>query len=200
MNKKDLSRFYARIRKVKVWYLLVPLVISSSVCAMALRHNNLQMIQLRDAVYQADKSGNNVEGALYDLRTYVYDHMNTGLSTSSSVYPPIQLKYTYQRLLQAAQTQVAANNTQTYADAQHYCEAQIPNGFSGRYRISCIESYVSSHGGQQAVNIPSAMYKFDFVSPRWSPDLAGFSLLTSILFGILLVLRVALGWSLRRLT
>lgn len=165
---------------------------------MALRHNNLEMVQLRNAVYQADKSGNNVEGALYNLRTYVYAHMNTGLSTNGSVYPPIQLKYTYQRLLQAAQAKAATVNAQLYTDAQEYCQATIPNGFSGRYRVPCIESYISSHGGQETVSIPSAMYKFDFVSPRWSPDLAGYSLLLSGLLGILLFIRLAAGWLLNR--
>jgi hypothetical protein len=43
------------------------------------------------------------------------------------------------------------------------------------------------------------MYKFDFVSPSWSPDLAGFSLLLAILFGAATVLRIAVGQIIKRL-
>jgi preprotein translocase subunit SecF len=35
--------------------------------------------------------------------------------------------------------------------------------------------------GEAPVTIPSALYKFDFVSPTWSPDLAGWSLVLSVL-------------------
>jgi hypothetical protein len=32
--------------------------------------------------------------------------------------------------------------------------------------------------------IPEALYKFAFVSPRWSPDLAGWSMLVSLLSAV----------------
>ena len=36
-------------------------------------------------------------------------------------------------------------------------------------------------GAQASAPVPDSMYKFDFVSPSWSPDLAGFSLLGAAL-------------------
>jgi hypothetical protein len=108
--------------------------------------------------------------------------MNTSLtSASNGVYPPIQLKYTYSRLVQSAGSQASSNNNSVYAEAQKACEAQIPTGFSGRYRLDCIEQYVEAHGGAPVSSIPDSLYKFDFVSPTWSPDLAGLSLLASLL-------------------
>lgn len=193
MDKAAIHYFWShRIRPVKVWYLLVPFLLSSTVTVAALRDNNLHMLDLREKVYQADQANGNVEGALQDLRSYVLTHMNTELTTTNGVYPPIQLKYTYQRLQQAETDRVKAATATVYTDAQHYCEAQIPTGFSGRYRISCIEDYVGSHKVAARV-IPDAMYKFDFISPTWSPDLAGFSLLISIVLFVLLVARVAAG-------
>jgi hypothetical protein len=199
MDKKSLHHLLAAIRKVKVWYLLVPLLVSLAICLFALRDNNLHMIELRDKVYAADEKGGDVEGSLQVLRSYVYSHMNTQLANNSNVYPPIQLKYTYQRLQDTEKQRVKGENDKIYTQAQAYCEQQNPNGFSGRGRVPCIEDYVKSHGVSER-KIPDAMYKFDFVSPRWSPDLAGFSLLITLLLLLALVLRLAVVYILKALT
>jgi hypothetical protein len=103
------------------------------------------MVQLRDKVYVADKNNGDINGALNNLRQYVYNHMNTDLSSGgNSIKPPIQLKYTYERL-------------------------QAQQDFA-------------IHHGQTPAPISAALYKFDFVSPNWSPDLAGWSLVLSALF------------------
>lgn len=204
MNKKQLHHFWTIIRPIKVWYLAALCVISATVCVFALRHNNVTMIELREAVYRADKENGDVEGALRQLRTHVYRHMNTNLATgNSAVYPPIQLKYTYQRLQEAEEQRVERqSNSAIYTEAQTYCEQQNSQDFSGRNRIPCIEKYVAEHGvtPAKAQTIPDAMYKFDFYSPRWSPDLAGFSLAFTILLLLLTVLRAFAGRLLRRLT
>lgn len=160
------------------WYLLAALL-SGVVCLGALRSNNLHMVKLREQVYQADKNNGDVRAALTDLQHYVTSHMNTDLTPGrSSVYPPIQLKYTYERLL-AAQA-AASSNQQVYSEAQKYCEQQNSSDFSGRNRVPCIADYVSTHGSSLQKPIPDSLYKFDFVSPVWSPDLAGWSLLATI--------------------
>lgn len=201
MDKAELEYLWRRIKPVKVWYLLVALLVTSTIAVIALRSNNLTMVKLRDAVYKADEANGDVEGALRDLRSYVYNHMNTQLSTEDGVYPPIQLKYTYQRLQEAENAKVAqGSNDAVYHDAQVYCEQQLPTGFSGRTRVQCIEDYVSSHGSATtAKKVPDAMYKFDFVSPRWSPDLAGFAVAISFTLLILLVLRIAAGLAMKHL-
>lgn len=112
--------------------------------------------------------------------------MNTNLdSGQNAVYPPIQLKYTYERLV-AAQTS-GGGTDQLYTSAQHYCEQQDSVDFSGHNRVPCIEQYVQAHGGGQAPvsNIPDALYKFDFISPQWSPDLAGWSLVAAVVCWLL---------------
>jgi hypothetical protein len=40
--------------------------------------------------------------------------------------------------------------------------------------------------------VPEGLYKFDFVSPRWSPDLAGWSLVFTIALTFLALVRVLL--------
>ncbi|OGL25054.1 hypothetical protein A2884_01645 [Candidatus Saccharibacteria bacterium RIFCSPHIGHO2_01_FULL_48_12] len=166
---------------------LVLLILSLGVSVYALRQNNQQMIGLRGAVYEADKKGGDIEGALAELRTFVHGHMNTNLSSGEgAIKPAIQLKYTYERLVTAEQAKVDAINSKIYSDAQNYCQAQNPSSFSGGPRVPCVEEYVTTHGAK-AVTIADSLYKFDFVSPSWSPDLAGWSIVLTIALLVLLI-------------
>lgn len=198
MDKKQLHRLWTKIRPIKVWYLAVLVIVGAAATVLALRANNLRMVELRQQVYVADEQNQDVEGALRQLREHVYGHMNTKLSGGDNpVYPPIQLKYTFQRLQAVEKQRAQEANSQIYTAAQAHCEQQNSSDFSGRSRVPCIEAYVSSHGvGARA--IPDAMYKFDFVSPSWSPDVAGFTLAITILCAILLALRITAGWLYKR--
>lgn len=193
MNRRRLHHYIKNIIRVKPRYLLAATVICGAISLVALRSNYEHMKQLRQAVYTADKNNGDVQGALQNLQAYVTSHMNTELSSgNTTVYPPIQLKYTYDRLAeQRSQAAVKANQT-VYSDAQAYCEAQNPNDFSGRNRVPCIEQYVSSRGGKLPAPVPADLYKFDFVTPAWSPDLAGWSLVATIVLGVLTLTSFAL--------
>jgi hypothetical protein len=193
MNKRYLHHVWTKVRAIKPWYFLAIAVISTAVCVLALRANNQHMIKLRSAVYAADKANGDVSGTLRDLQAYVTAHMNTSLSSGpNAVYPPIQLKYTYDRLVQAQE--VGQNGGALYTEAQHYCEQQDSTDFSGHNRVPCIEQYVQSHGGTQTpANVPSSLYEFSFLSPRWSPDLAGWSILVAAASWTLLVASFAIG-------
>jgi hypothetical protein len=185
MDKRHLHHLWTYIRHIRPWFFLMLALISGVVCVSALRSNNETMIKFRDAVYTADKNNSNVEPALQNLRNFVYAHMNTDLAAGpNAVHPPIQLKYTYDRLVNAQNAHVQAINSHLYTDAQAYCQALIPTGFSGRYRESCINQYVTTHGAKP-VSVPKNLYEFDFVAPRWSPDLAGWSMVATTLFVLL---------------
>lgn len=148
---------------------------------MALRANNFHMAALRNDVYAADKNNGDVQKALQNLQVYVTSHMNTDLATGPNApYPPVQLQYTYDRAVQAAGQQATAANAQIYTDAQHYCEQQDPVDFSGRNRVPCVQQYIENHG-VPLPSIPDSLYKFDFVSPIWSPDLAGWGIVVTSL-------------------
>ncbi len=152
------------------------------------------MAQLREAVYATDKDGGDVTKALGQLQAYVTTHMNTELSTGNGVYPPIQLKYTYERLVKAQGNSTAEANSKIYSEAQAYCEAQNSRDFSGRNRVPCIEQYVQTHQTQNT-QIQEDLYKFDFASPFWSPDLAGWSIVIAIISGFLfIILFVSRRW------
>jgi hypothetical protein len=189
-TKKLLHHAWTYVREIRPLYLFIALVILATGTVLALRHNNQTMANLRQAVYTADEENGDVEGALRELRKYVYAHMNTDLSSgSNTVYPPIQLKHTYDRLLEAEQARVKQANETIYTRAQAHCERLYPQSFSGGPRVPCIREYVTANGIDIKV-IPDSLYKFDFVSPRWSPDLAGWGVVVTAITAILLLVRL----------
>jgi len=191
-TKKRLYRLWAHFRTVKPVYLLVAVLVCGSVSVMALRANNQKMLELREAVFVADERGGDVEAALRALRQHVYAHMNTDLTSGdNAVYPPIQLKHTYERLLAEAQAAEKRTSEQIYSEAQAECERRFPDSFSGGPRVPCIREYVEQHQVAKT-EIPDSLYKFDFVSPRWSPDLAGWSVVLTTVLVLGLAIRLAL--------
>lgn len=199
LQKKHIRYLWRRFRSIRPIYLVVALVCMVFVTAFALRHNNQRMVELRQAVYQADEHNGDVESALRELRQYVYSHMNTDLSAgNNAVYPPIQLKYTYERLLAAEQEKARQENEQIYTEAQAHCERLHPESYSGGPRVPCVRDYVAERG-IKVKTIPDSLYKFDFVSPKWTPDFAGWSLVVTVLLGIVTLMRVVLPVVLKKL-
>lgn len=183
-SHKKILKKTAALHRIPYWIFLILFIFSAAISIYTLRQNNLNMVRLREAVYEADKNGGDVNTALNNLRRYVYGHMNTDLASGgNAIKPPIQLKYTYERLVAAEQQRVNEANSNIYTEAQNYCQARNPEGFSGRVRVPCVEEYVSRQG-VKTNPVPPALYQFDFISPTWSPDLAGLSLLVS---GVLFV-------------
>lgn len=188
---KLMPKFLKAFLKISIKSLVYLLVASSLIWVLALRHNNQTMVKLRADVYAADKDNKDVNAALNKLRGYVYGHMNTNLSSgNNNIKPPIQLKYTYQRLVEAQQNQLQTNNQKLYTDAQNACRSAGDTSFD----TACVQNYVVSNGGQGDINVPAGLYQFDFVSPSWSPDLAGWSLVASIILLIALITRLGLGF------
>jgi hypothetical protein len=189
MNKKQIHHPWQRLNLVKPWYFLVLALFFGLLSIYGLRHNNLTMVHLREKVYQADQNNGDVEGSLRNLRQYVYAHMNTDLASgNNAIYPPIQLKYSYDRALQAIKDAGGDKNSKIYTDAQNECEREHPQGLYGAGRIPCIQGYLATHSIQASSAVPTAsLYEFDFVSPRWSADLPGISLVLTTVFGLLFV-------------
>jgi hypothetical protein len=184
--KKTLTNLW----HVPYWVFLILFIATGCISVVSLRHNNQTMIDLRNAVYRADKKGTNIEASLDNLRIYVYGHMNTNLSSGgNAIKPPIQLKYTYARLQAAEKKQIDKTNAQVTTDAQNYCAAHNPgyDAATKSRRFDCARDYLSSHSVQTS-SIPTALYEYDFISPSWSPDMAGWSLLAAVTFFVLFII------------
>lgn len=137
-----------------------------------------------DALIAVDQSGGDVEAALNDLRVYIYSHMNTQIGSELGVKPPIQLNGTYSRLVEAENARVAQVNDDVYAKAQVECEAIYGVGALQSGRVPCVQTYIDNNT-VKLVTVEDDFYKFDFVPPRWSADLAGISMVIAGIFGLL---------------
>jgi hypothetical protein len=137
-----------------------------------------------DALIAVDQAGGDVEEALNELRVYIYSHMNTQIGSELGIHPPIQLKGTYERLVAAEEERIRVANEKVYEDAQTFCEQNNPAGSLRTSRVPCVEEYVLNNGVEANV-IEDDFYKFDFVPPRWSADLAGISILLAGIFGLI---------------
>lgn len=197
MSKRLAQHVWRYVRKVHPLFFFGLSLVLAWVCVQQLKQNNLGMIARRDAVFRADKENGDVEGALRELRTYIYGHMNTSLTTGPNpVYPPIQLKYTYERKQAERQAQLGQNRSTLYHEAQQACDSQ-GRDLSVSDTVSCIENYAAERGVQLAT-IPDALYKFDFTSAKWTPDLAGWSLVGSVVSMLACILLVGIRFAAKR--
>jgi hypothetical protein len=196
-SKRRLHHLLVELRYIKNRYFVIALLITGLTFVLAFRQNNITAINLRDSLLQVDQKNGDVETALRDLREYTYSHMNADLDTGpGGIYPPIQLKYRYQRLVEADKARVDTANTKLYTEAQNYCEQQITSRKTIE-RIPCIQDYLARHQGAKMAAIPDALYKFDFEAPVWSPDLAGWSLAATIILLVVFFIRLCAEWWLR---
>ncbi len=174
----------------------VATVVFVALSIFGLIRNSQGAVERYDALKAVDESGGDVESALNDLRTYIYSHMNTRIGSELGLRPPIQLSGTYERLVEAERERVSKINSALEPKAITYCEARKPDGFSGRYRLDCIEEYKDENGAKEQP-IEDDFYKFDFAPPRWSPDLAGFSILIAVISGIAFLVQLILYFRVR---
>ena len=188
-NKRKLHHSLRLLRKVHYFWLIGLCIIFSIIALFALRSNNKQMVVLRTAVFNADKNNGDTETALKTLRQFVFTHMNTNLASgANAVKPPIQLKYRYERLVASEKATYDAANAKVVADAEATCVAQFPNVTFSQDRLNCARAYAAAHP-VTLKSVPDDLYKYDFVSPVWSPDQAGWSLLAAGLFLLLFIVR-----------
>lgn len=201
MNKRRLHHYLTVLRGVKTWQLVVIALILSTVTLGLLRHNSITAVRMFQDVKQADQQNKNPYKELRKLQQYVSHHMNTQLER-------VALEKTYQRDYQAALEKAANSgnvNKVDYQTAQNICNQQFPGAYFEYAR--CVSDKVAqvAPGENPTIkeNLPEpAEYQYTFVSPTWSPDAAGVSLLLTGVIWLFIVLKVTLQlllkWLVRR--
>lgn len=144
------------------------------------------MVELRDAVIAADKSGKGVEQAIEDLNSHIFKHMNT------TTIRPIELVNTYNRQAQAIIKAASKKSSRdVYKEAAASCEQR---GVPLTSIAECTAQYALSNNkdvSPKEVELPDKnLFIYSFVSPRWTPDLAGWSVLITAVITIILVVRL----------
>lgn len=180
------------LQRVKTWQLFILLIIAGVIAATFLRLNNIGMVERREAVFHADKEGDEekIIDRLYDLQQYVSGHMNTDLGRG------VYLESSYNRALQDWQANQYGDsnpNGNIYKKAQEVCAPKF-----SRYTYAYLQCTTNELAKYPAAKDPATdtskprqeTYIHSFDSPLWSPDFAGWSVLVCI--GIMLLILVRL--------
>lgn len=191
VNKKKLHHWLVVIRRVKLWQLIIIFVLLAFGSVYLLRQNNLKMVELRNLVNQADQDAGDVHGALVDLGQYVTSHMNTDLG--EGIFLQHSYRRAYDQLLKQQADKVNPNSN-VYQDAENSCRDQFGNQSFSLY-LQCVQQKLASlaPGQDPLSNVkppPQELFKYNFVSPKLSFDLAGFVVLITFLVGLIIGLRL----------
>lgn len=168
------------------------LLLFGFIAATFLRLNNIGMIERRTAVVSADEAGDQdvLIKRLYDLQQYVSSHMNTDMG--AGVYLEASYNRDYQAW-QAAQFGDQNPNGNIYKKAQEVCEPRF-SGFSAAY-LQCTTSELAKYPAASDPSTGSgepqvSAYLHDYVSPVWSPDFAGWSVVACLVIVMMIVVRL----------
>ena len=206
IDKKKTKFRIKRLSQIKTWQLVILLIMSGFISATFLRLNNVGMVERRESVEHADKAGDivNLQQRLYDLQRYVSTHMNAdpGKIALDHTY-----KQMYDRKLKEFEEEIKnQSNNDTVSKVRAVCDARARQGGYGRATtqadpryVSCINEEWEKYPAAKVANLqfeaPSTEpYYHTFVSPIWSADYAGWSLLVTIFITMIIVMRlVVLG-------
>jgi hypothetical protein len=195
-DKGRIKQSIKDLQRIKTWQLIVLLIIVGFISATFLRLNNIGMVERRDAVLSADKQGNEeiIIERLYDLQRHVSSHMNTDLGRG------VYLESSYTRDLQNWQSSQYGDsnpNGNIYKKAQEVCAPRF-SSYSAAY-LQCTTSELAKYPAAATPATDTSKprqeaYIHSFTSPFWSPDFAGWSVLTFIIIlGLIVVRFVSLG-------
>ena len=206
IDKKKTKFRIKRLSQIKTWQLVILLIMSGFISATFLRLNNVGMVERRESVENADKAGDivNLQQRLYDLQRYVSTHMNAdpGKIALDHTY-----KQMYDRKLKEFEEEIKnQSNNDTVSKVRAVCDARARQGGYGRATtqadpryVSCINEEWEKYPAAKVANLqfeaPSTEpYYHTFVSPIWSADYAGWSLLVTIFIAMVIIMRlVVLG-------
>lgn len=195
MNKQTLHKVLTTITHVKTWQLVILLLIGGVLSVSFLRLNNLEMDKRRTAVMEADRLADKeaTQARMVELQRYVSAHMNTSLGKG------FYLEHEYNRD-KADALNVATSDTNPNAAIYQQASIECRNRFQGgvaSFRndyVACVAERVKalspSSDPTSGLNLPKAeSYHYNFASPLWSPDLAGFSVLFCVIITSVILLR-----------
>lgn len=203
VDKRAIRFRIKQLRQIKTWQLVVLLVMAAFLSATLLRLNNIGMTERREAVINADKAGDvlALSQRLYDLQRYVSSHMNTDPGR-------IALDHTYKRVYDAKLKEYEesiknSSSNDVVAKVRAVCDAKARQGGYGRFTtqadpryVNCIseewDKYPSAKTSSIKFVAPSTEpYYHTFVSPLWSADFVGWSVLLVMFLAFVILLRVA---------
>ena len=180
------------LKDYQTWQLVLILILFSFVVLILLRLNNTGMVSRREAILAADEEGDSkitLERAM-DLRLYVNRHMNASTGR-------FFLKGQYARDSEAIKLKaeaLASNNPNgnVYKKASEVCDPQFRVRTAAYFQcyLNELAKYPTAEYGETEIKMPDpGAYQLEFVSPRWTPDFAGFAVLGWMFLAMVILLR-----------
>lgn len=214
-KSNHIRRLLQSFRAVRVWQLVLILIPLIFFTATLLRFDHLKMVELRAAVFEADKSEDDaaIQAALTNLRDFVFTHVVVNITESNGAQSitlgtgPFYLENLYLRdanaAIAAAEAELSndANpNGNIYAAVAAICQPQaIENGwqwYSQPY-LDCWTSELAKYPASDQLDVrltadvPSTeLYRRNYASPIWSPTPAGFALLACVIILAIILIRI----------
>lgn len=224
MNKFDIKKRLRALRHIKTWQLLLILLLLLFISATLLRFNHIKMTELKADVMAADETGNDEEisAALEKLKDYTFTHTviniieKNGKQYVTFGTGPIYLEHQYERqataALSAAEEQAAGDenpNGNVFAKAMDVCKPiAIANGWAWNSQgyLDCMTGEINKYPATERIedtyvaSLPStALYRFDFASPIWTPSLSGFVNILCLILAVVIFTKIII-WCILRLT
>ena len=190
VDKRSIQKDVKRLRRVKTWQLMILLILAAFLAATFLRLNNTGMVQRRNAVSAADKAGDaqQLTERLAELQRYSSTHMNA----SSGV---IYLQHQYDRDAQAAIEEASNSSSESASANSHAEEVCHPqySGWSTAY-MQCFLEELAKYPTSETLAEPqlpnTELYRYEYASPLWTPDFAGWSSLVVVLIFLVIIIRL----------
>ncbi len=214
---KQKSKFRKALSKVvhfSSWKLALIFVLLCFFSATLLRFDHIKMVDLRQAVLDADEAEDDeaIAAALNELKTFTQKHIVFNLhddnGRQSIIYGtgPFYLEHQYMRkakeeLARAqaeADSKISNPNGNIYRKAADVCDALgIKYGwrYPDKQYIDCWMTELAKYPAVdnlevKGANIPSTeLFRFDFASPIWYPCFSGIVILLTITVFIVLIIR-----------
>lgn len=210
-----LRRTLGSFKAVRVWQLILILIPLMFLTATLLRFDHLRMVELRSAVVEADKSGNEEElrTALINLHDFVFSHVVINITEANGApvilfgTGPFYLEQQYLRAADAAIAEAEATiiddsnpNGNIYAAVAAICQPlAIANGWawSSQGYLDCWTTELAKYPATDHLEnalvaaVPSTeLYRINYASPLWSPTPTGFALLACVIIIIIIIARI----------
>ena len=200
--------------KVKIWQLAMILVPLLFIYATLLRFDHLKMVDLRQAVLDADASGDEAEitRTLNDLKQFTDTHTIVNIYEQNGIQKiafgtgEFSLSRQYERTVAAliiqAQESVGTDanpNGNVFEKAMSVCQPLAQqNGWTWQHPdyIACYQTEINKYPTSDrivteiAVDLPSpALYRYDFASPVWAPVPSGWVALICLALILFILVR-----------
>lgn len=201
MHKRLTKHLWKIWGSISLSVVIILVILSALGSVYGLRSNNQQMVELRNAVFEADQKGvkEDIDTSLRELADFVTTNMNTDLRRDNAIAiegePPVQLVYKYYRdnITELSRVGGTQANLKLIGDARVACEVStVPI----TERLACVRQELANSSNDTfpvVEPLSKDFYVYDFASPTWSPDLAGWSLVLFASSIVLLTARFIVG-------